>query len=598
MASSTRKRKGREHRPNHWFDGAQADTWHSDAPEEVVAAYLEGESHEGWEAWSDYLEAKHEQHPLEQRLPRGGRALAWYLPVALADSDTQNLIDQLGDRRAVSGRSKRRAWADTAADWLDDAAIAPASLPHAYECLAWAYALPRLPNCLGENLWWKLLNYLLEQTREAVQQVGNAGANDTLLTQLTAGELPVALAFALSQLQPCHELAAAGWNTLAEGVNHLVDADGLPPQTQLEIFPAQVMVWQRALAMLPKVPSESWTEATSQRVELALVHLARTTPVEPNFWEACRQLPLGKKTLRLAKQAAAGELWQNESKGLPLPSLHSEAHRYGTLRTDWNTSATRIAIDYSTDTVAWELATRGEVIGSGIWQLEVEIDGQPRSLTGPWETVCWNSDDDVDFLEIEATLGEGTRVQRQILLARQEHLLLLADVVLCDVPREIVCRSTLPLSPQVGFHGAEETREGLLQGNRARLLALPLALNEWRGTGRRGSLEVTPAGMVLEQTHSGKAAYAPLFIDLDRNRAKKACTWRQLYVADGRQHQPHDVAVGYRVQVGRTHWLVYRSLAERGMRSVLGQHVSAEFLFGRMKDDGDCSRLLEIEPIE
>jgi hypothetical protein len=302
--------------------------------------------------------------------------------------------------------------------------------------------------------------------------------------------------------------------------------------------------------------------------------------------------------MRLAKRVTAGHLWRNKSGGLPLPSLHSEAHRYGTLRSDWRSSATRIAIDYANEAVSLELATRGELIGSGVWRLEIDIDGQPRSLTGPWETVCWNSDDDVDFVEVEAALGDGARVQRQILLARQEQVLLLADVVLCDAPREIVCRSTLPLSPQVGFHGAEETREGLLQGKRARLLALPLALHEWRGAGRRGSLEVTPAGMVLEQTHLGKAAYVPLFIDLDRSRAKKACTWRQLYVAEGRQHQSHDVAVGYRVQVGRTHWLVYRSLAERGMRSVLGQHVSAEFLFGRMKEDGDCSRLLEIEPIE
>ena len=46
------------------------------------------------------------------------------------------------------------------------------------------------------------------------------------------------------------------------------------------------------------------------------------------------------------------------------------------------------------------------------------------------EPLCWVSDDDVDYLELEIEFGEGLRVQRHLLLARHDRFLLLADAVL------------------------------------------------------------------------------------------------------------------------------------------------------------------------
>ena len=58
-------------------------------------------------------------------------------------------------------------------------------------------------------------------------------------------------------------------------------------------------------------------------------------------------------------------------------------------------------------------------------------------------------------------------------------------------------------------------------------------------------------------------------------------TWRQLTVAEHLLPQPREVAVGYRVQLGYDQWLIYRSLAPRGSRSVLGQNVADEFVAAR-----------------
>jgi hypothetical protein len=135
-------------------------------------------------------------------------------------------------------------------------------------------------------------------------------------------------------------------------------------------------------------------------------------------------------------------------------------------------------------------------------------------------------------------------------------------------------------------------------GNDARVLVLPLELSEWRSDSLSGSLEMTSTGLTLRHSRLCSAIYAPLLLDLNKSRSKEECTWRKLTVAAQRVPQRADVAVGFRAQIGKTNWLVYRSLAEPGIRSLLGQQVKAEFLFGRMKNSGGCARLLEIESIE
>ncbi len=89
--------------------------------------------------------------------------------------------------------------------------------------------------------------------------------------------------------------------------------------------------------------------------------------------------------------------------------------------------------------------------------------------------------------------------------------------------------------------------------------------------------------------------YAPLLMDLDPRRSRQPLTWRQLTVAENRKTVSSDVAVGYRVQIGCRQWLIYRSLAERANRTLLGSNLSTEFLFARFTPDDEAQPLLEIE---
>lgn len=66
-------------------------------------------------------------------------------------------------------------------------------------------------------------------------------------------------------------------------------------------------------------------------------------------------------------------------------------------------------------------------------------------------------------------------------------------------------------------------------------------------------------------------------------------------VGQAMQVQSADTAVGFRVAAGTQQWLVYRSLAEPGNRTLLGHNLTSETLVGRFLRDGRVRPLIEIE---
>jgi hypothetical protein len=228
----------------------------------------------------------------------------------------------------------------------------------------------------------------------------------------------------------------------------------------------------------------------------------------------------------------------------------------------------------------------------------VRLDGERLSPAkdASWEEVCWHSDDDADYLELEIELTRGVRVQRQMLLARDDRFLLLADAVLGVESGALDYTSTLPLVEGVVFDPASETREGYLVGRKPRALVFPLSLPEWREQTWRGGLTSTAGSLEFQCGHPvSRRIYAPLFFDLDPRRQVQPATWRRLTVAENRTIVPHEEAVGYRVQSGSQQWLIYRSLDERGNRTLLGQNLVSEMLVARFETSGEIESLLEIE---
>jgi hypothetical protein len=302
------------------------------------------------------------------------------------------------------------------------------------------------------------------------------------------------------------------------------------------------------------------------------------------------------------------------------PGYYSEPSRVALLRRARRRPYDQLLVDFSGPEVLTELTAAGRVLWTSRWDWQATVSGQPLVAAGPWQEVCWHTDSDVDYLEIEQPLTGGWNLQRQAILARKDRFLLLADALLgprggplaprediplanhgqyahtADAP-EIRYAATIQLAGKVQFSAAAESREGWLMAGRKRCATIvPLALPEWRA--ERGHAELAggrDGSLVLMQAAQGRALYAPLWIDLDPRRVKEPLTWRRLTVAENLQVVPRDVAVGYRVQAGKGHWLAYRTLAPRGNRTVLGQNYSADFVCARLLAGGTTDGIIEIQ---
>jgi hypothetical protein len=203
-----------------------------------------------------------------------------------------------------------------------------------------------------------------------------------------------------------------------------------------------------------------------------------------------------------------------------------------------------------------------------------------------------------DYLEIELPLTGGWRIERHLLLAREDRFLFLADALLGpgETPSEIAYSQNLPLGAEASAAAARETREVAINyAGRQYATAVPLALGEWRAEHCHAELTAEKGHLTLRQAAHGRSLFSPLWIDLEPRRLKRPLTWRRLSVGENLGIVSRDTAVAYRLQAGDEQWLFYRSLTPRGNRSFLGHNTAYSFVCGRVKKDGNLDPIIEIE---
>ncbi len=584
--------------------------WHKSAPEAVRHAFRVGKTAKGWAAWKRYLAQRHGCRPIWLDATSAKESpLLWGFDDAWLQPQT---LDVLGRAAACTGRPGP-GWAAVeaaVAGWLTEA---PGGKPHAgyaLEALAWAGALPWLAADLSPGLWWDLIDHLNATVEEAQATPLD---DQPLVHQLMAGELGLVLAQSLPEISACRRLLPLSRKALSNGLLDLLDGEGLPHAEHLDLFRPLLACWTRCRALAHRLAKDCWRQKAQYQYEWAIraaIQLARPDGSRvfapgtgsDHFEELlATAIRFGgdvddRAIARLALpglRVAGGE--KTAPAALPPAANHSEWAAVSVLRTGWSRSQPRIVVAYPRLEVRLELVLQKQVVFSGGWHPQVRRDGALLEPVDAWQEVCWVSDDDIDYLELEIELDEGVRLQRHVALARQDRFLLLADAILGDRPGRIDYRGRLPLGPEVRFQPAEETTEATLAGKKPLTNVLPLALSEWPGGDRRGTLAVADGALELSQTSRGRSLFAPLLLDLEPRRLGRPLTWRRLTVAESLQIQPHDVAVGYRVMLGKQQWLIYRSLAPAANRTLLGHNLATEMLLARFDRKGEVEPLVEIE---
>jgi len=563
-----------------------------------------------WDTWVRHLANRRKPLPLVELTPDSKtEPLRWGLPAGFDDTDAAELIDRLGRSWRRGKLPFGRATVDRIDIWLTDADQRRPDTGYALECLAWAHALPRLAAGVPEQLWWELLTHLTGSARDAVALPMETFPLDH---QLLAGELPLTLSYLLPEIRSCNKLSGGASDLVSHALVELLDGEGLLHCSHLPLVRLLLGCWSRCALMERHTGGKFFDDDARLQYEWFVRQALRLTRGNGSLvlsdedgrdWTADlidTALFLSDDyvddwiaDMVLPGRMAAGELDEDD---IPPPGTHSEWAEIAVLRPNWSRKGERLTVAYGGRSIAAEMECGREILWRGVWDPQIEVNG--RLLTGAddWEEICWSSDEDVDYLELEMTFADGSRVQRQLLIAREDHFLFAADAFLGREDRariEYCC--TLPMTERIAFRAAKETWEGYLVGRKQRGIVLPLALPEWR-TGRRGDrLSLTEAGLEMALSARGRNLYAPLFVDLEPRRSRKPLTWRQLTIAENLEIQSPETAVGYRVQIGGRQWLIYRSLAERGNRTVLGHNLSSEFLVARFDRAGDVQPLLEIE---
>jgi hypothetical protein len=569
------------------------------APRDVRKHAAAGRQDDEWEAWSRYLAKRRSGDRLAALVRKFGPDVyligsqrPWRSCEALFAAARRGSSSE-----SVANDDVRRALEPLLAAGIDDDGEEVA-----YLALAATYLSADLAAALGRDLWWPLIESLYHIALDAD---GLDLTARPVVHQLCAGELRIALACRLGEIAPLAELWTKGRRALSAGMEELLDDEGLPHARHLPHQHALIGAWTRAKLLASKSPEAPWDDDCEAQYPLAVRELLRLRAQANLLPLAAVWASRSKQNRRLLeltmprrdRKTHETRLFKSRPRKtrLPPPAHHSEWAQTAVMQPDWNRSSPRLIVAYADGAVQLDLVIARDSTFSGKWEFDVTVDGKIAAAAGDWEEICFVSDDDMDYLELEQPLEGGLVVQRQIGLARRDEFLFLADVVIGAEPRAIHYRGRLPLAPGLDARPADQSREVEISGDKVKALAMPLALPEWRVDKRFGELAATEKSIELAQQASACRLYAPLWIDLAARRRKKAFTWRQLTVAEHRQAQPRDVAAGYRVQLGKKQWLVYRALAERGNRTVLGHNLAAEFLISRFGRDGSVKPLIEIE---
>lgn len=481
------------------------------------------------------------------------------------------------------------------------------------ECLAMVRAMPTLASGIGEELWWDLLSSLAESATDAMAL---SLEEEPLSHQLLAGELALTIAFVFPEIKFQNDPVRQARVEISRGIINHLDGEGMLHARHIQWLRLLMACWTRSYIMSAAMRKHVINRDARTQYEWLVRQSLRLTRADG------RQILSSEKSEVFNQQLLQAALYLSKDPiddaianvvtpqltttrsdagpkiGRTEPFLHSEWAEVSFLRRSWERKSERFTLTHTNRELLGELENNGDLLLTGNMDPVFTVDGTPVRRDEDWEVVCWFTDSDGDYVEIECACDGGWTIQRQVFLGREERFLFLADLILGPGPAKLRYQCDFPIGHGISVQAAEETNECFFinRKNRPRAVCLPLALSEWRLNSRVGTLMVENGRLRLQQQSSGsRGLYAPMFIYLDTRRMRKSLTWRQLTVGERLETVPWDVAAGYRIQFGKKQWLIYRSLAERGNRTVLGQNLTAECLIGRFKRDGTVETLVEIE---
>ncbi len=494
--------------------------------------------------------------------------------------------------------------------------VSPFAIVAALEVLALAGARLR-----PEQLW-KLWRHSLSQATQLTSTKTDEDDHDptvpTDVQLIERGELPFVAGVLFGDITGAADLVKAGRKVLARSLTENADTDGTPRAEVIERLPLWLAPLIRASLIAQRFDVKLWTNdqertlmsvveraiplcrpdgksALSNGLSLEplpvlvaaaeLFHLPEISP-ECGYLHSVKRVIAGQPARRVRRDGV-----------VTMPSNQSDWARFALLRSDWSVQADSVAVAHHRQFPQIDVTAAGKPLLHGDWTLELKLGDTIVELAEEWSCVCWQSDPDADYIELQMCGPGKLRVERIIMLSRKERFLLLADSISGAPSGRIEYRATLPLADDILVRLDTPTREAQLTMRGFKARVFPLAVAQDRVHSTPHELTTTADRLTLKQVAQGEGLFAPLLLDWHPDRTRADAQWRSLTVTeDGRVITP-DIAAGHRLKLGDLQLLIFRSLKTTGeSRAVLGHHTHNETVIAKFDKKGDIDPILMVEP--
>lgn len=552
------------------------------------------------QAWERFLEGsgnKNEIIPMV-KLCNSSKPLLWGMPRSVRQHD-QIKMGRLA--RLHSGKSNPRGGDLDFFEWFRSQGSGERPCMATLCCAqGLAAILPKWIGLIDRDTW----NQALEQIQSfALRWLDD---EDRLIGQM-ANEILVTLGYHLTVIENSEEARASAVNRWLIGLQEMLDSDGAVQSKYCFWLPTLLATWTRVRLMAPQNVFSETPELAEVwewfvRYSFRLLRKNGTSLLanpelefDLDLYEAAASTSSDREDRAIAKQVLPRRpAHQNKSRNLTEVGLYSAWAGVGVMQQDWSPDSPRLAISVRQEIMQVEIAKAITLLS--ISQLpDVSVNGKNLYPVGAWEEVATLFDEDLDYIEMEIELEGQVRLQRQLLFLHDANSFVMADAVFAGADQRLDYQNQIRVESGIGNFQETENHEIYLQQKKICGLLLPLALPEWKQSDEANLLAGSEGEITLRQANYGKTLYAPLMLIADPKASLKPRTWRQLTVAEKLNIVQDDVARAFRVRVGDQQWVIYKSFAEPGNRTFLGQNHHCDFFMGRFLEDGNVEELISLE---
>lgn len=270
-----------------------------------------------------------------------------------------------------------------------------------------------------------------------------------------------------------------------------------------------------------------------------------------------------------------------------------------------NSPNNKINVDLYNKQILTEFQLAGMPVFSGLWNISLQINGKQPRPASPWQAVCCESNECYSYSEWEMHLAGDYRIERRCILVPDEKILLLGDTVRKKnssqelKTQKIEYISNIQMNPKLTCTPSQDggvfIHPNANNDSPSKPIAhiIPFFFENIAATQKTSQHYEDAVQTVFSKT--GTALFAPLLIDYDPVRMKKPVIVRRLTVAKQGTSVPNDDALGFRVQLGKDQFIVYQTLNEKAVRTVLGLHLISDFVLGKFYKETGPQTIVGIE---